>query len=257
MKLGEKIFILRKARGFSQEQLGLGLSTKSNGVSRQSVSDWESGKSEPKLDNIRALSELLNVSYDVLLDEEIDLNNKEYLNQVLNGTYEKKDAVLSATNFYINKKIFGIVPIVLCLLVIGISLAVSIPAFQKAQDLFKQALQRNGDNSVMGMSLNTRGNVWIAVSILGGVIAAIGIPLCVIYFFHTVKAKKPIGVLTNEELIIYPYWKRNTTTVVKLNEISEIKKSFFGNVTMKLANGETFTLVQPKNAKQIVSAIRS
>ena len=53
------------------------------GISRQSVSDWENGKSEPKLDNIRDLSSVLDVSFDALLDENIDLNNKDVLNSVL------------------------------------------------------------------------------------------------------------------------------------------------------------------------------
>ena len=253
MQLGEKIHILRKARGFSQEQLGLSLSTKSNGVSRQSVSDWESGKSEPKLDNIRALAELLDVSYDVLLDEEIDLNNKEYLNQVLNGTYEKKSSVLSATNYYINRKIFGVVPIILCLLVIGVSLGVLVPAYQNAQECFAQAAGRNGDASVMGMSLNTRGNVWVAVTIVGAVLAAIGVPLCVVYFFHTIKAKKPLGVLNEEELILYPSRKQNTTKTIKIKDICGVNKSFFGNIAVKLSNGETITLVQPKNPKHLMA----
>lgn len=257
MKLSEKIYILRKARGFSQEQLGLSLSTKTNGVSRQSVSDWESGKSEPKLDNIRALAELLNVSYDILLDEEVDLNNKEYLNQVLDGTYEKKDSVLSTSNYYINKKVFGIIPILLCLLVIGIALAVSIPAYQKAQECFVEAAAKNGDQSVMGMSLITRGNVWIAVTILGGVVAAIGVPLCIVYFFKTIRIKKPIGVLADKELIIYPSRKVNTTTIIKNSEISDVKKTSFGDIVVKLEDGKLVKIPQPKNSKVLISNIHN
>ena len=44
MKLSEKIRILRKARGLSQEELGFELNNASDfGVSRQSISDWENG----------------------------------------------------------------------------------------------------------------------------------------------------------------------------------------------------------------------
>ena len=76
MKLSDKIRIIRKARGLSQEALGDSLSRVSeNGISRQSVSDWENGKAEPKLDNIRDLAEVLNVSFDALLDENIDLDD--------------------------------------------------------------------------------------------------------------------------------------------------------------------------------------
>lgn len=84
MELSDKIRIIRKARGFSQEALGDSLSrTSKDGISRQSVSDWENGKSEPKLDNIRDLAHVLNVSFDALLDESIDLNDRHVLASVL------------------------------------------------------------------------------------------------------------------------------------------------------------------------------
>ncbi len=84
MKLSDKIRILRKARGFSQEGLGNALSrVNQNGISRQTISDWENGNCEPKLDNIRDLASVLNVSFDSLLDENIDLENADTLNAVL------------------------------------------------------------------------------------------------------------------------------------------------------------------------------
>ena len=85
MKLFDKIRILRKARGLSQEQLGYSLSrVNKDGISRQTVSDWENGKFEPKLDNIRDLAEVFNVSFDALLDEAVDLEDEQVLNAVLN-----------------------------------------------------------------------------------------------------------------------------------------------------------------------------
>ncbi len=90
MKLSDKIRILRKARGLSQEQLGYSLSrVNKDGISRQTVSDWENGKFEPKLENIRDLAEVLNVSFDALLDESIDLEDDKVLYAVLNG--QKKE----------------------------------------------------------------------------------------------------------------------------------------------------------------------
>lgn len=85
MKLFDKIRILRKARGLSQEQLGYSLSrVNKDGISRQTVSDWENGKFEPKLENIRDLAEVFDVSFDALLDESVDLENEEVLKEVLN-----------------------------------------------------------------------------------------------------------------------------------------------------------------------------
>ena len=91
MKLSDKIRILRKARGLSQEQLGYSLSrVNKDGISRQTVSDWENGKFEPKLENIRDLAEVLNVSFDALLDESVDLEDDKVLYAVLNKTGVKE-----------------------------------------------------------------------------------------------------------------------------------------------------------------------
>ena len=95
MKLFDKIRILRKARGLSQEQLGYSLSrVNKDGISRQTISDWENGKFEPKLDNIRDLAEVFNVSFDALLDEDVDLNDEQVLQAVLNQqSYKVKQEV--------------------------------------------------------------------------------------------------------------------------------------------------------------------
>ena len=96
MKLFEKIRILRKARGLSQEQLGYSLSrVNKDGVSRQTISDWENGNFEPKLDNIRDLAEVFDVSFDALLDESIDLNDEKVLEAVLNKKpFESKKEIV-------------------------------------------------------------------------------------------------------------------------------------------------------------------
>ena len=64
MTLGEKIFRLRTEHGLSQETFGEKL-----GVSRQSVSKWETDQSIPELDKIVAISGIFKVSTDYLLKE--------------------------------------------------------------------------------------------------------------------------------------------------------------------------------------------
>ncbi|MBD5457426.1 MAG: helix-turn-helix domain-containing protein [Lachnospiraceae bacterium] len=64
MTLGEKIYRLRSEKGLSQEAFGNML-----GVSRQSVSKWETDQSLPELEKIVAISELFGVSTDYLLKE--------------------------------------------------------------------------------------------------------------------------------------------------------------------------------------------
>ena len=65
MILAEKIMEERKKNGWSQEELADKL-----GVSRQSVSKWESAQSVPDLQRILEMSRLFNVSTDYLLKDE-------------------------------------------------------------------------------------------------------------------------------------------------------------------------------------------
>ena len=64
MILAEKIMSLRKRAGWSQEELASQL-----GVSRQSVSKWESALSIPDIAKITQLSELFGVTTDYLLKD--------------------------------------------------------------------------------------------------------------------------------------------------------------------------------------------
>lgn len=70
MTLGEKIYRLRSEKGLSQEAFGDSL-----GVSRQSVSKWETDQSQPEIEKIVAISELFGVSTDYLLKDGIDHGN--------------------------------------------------------------------------------------------------------------------------------------------------------------------------------------
>ena len=67
MLLSEKIMSLRKRNGWSQEDLAQQL-----GISRQSVSKWESMASMPDIQKIMAMSELFGISTDYLLKDELE-----------------------------------------------------------------------------------------------------------------------------------------------------------------------------------------
>lgn len=64
MEFSEKLINLRRREGMSQEQLADRL-----GVTRQSVSKWESGTAMPELVKLIALSELFGVSVDYLVKD--------------------------------------------------------------------------------------------------------------------------------------------------------------------------------------------
>lgn len=62
MSLGEKLLQLRKNSGLSQEEVAERL-----GVSRQTISKWETDQTVPELIKAKLLSELYNVTYDYLI----------------------------------------------------------------------------------------------------------------------------------------------------------------------------------------------
>lgn len=63
MTLGKQLIALRAARGWSQDELAARI-----GVSRQSVSKWETDTSTPDLDKLLVLSELFEISLDALVN---------------------------------------------------------------------------------------------------------------------------------------------------------------------------------------------
>ena len=67
MKFADKLILLRRQHGISQEELADRLN-----VSRQSVSKWESAQSMPELTKILQLAEMFHVSTDYLLKEDME-----------------------------------------------------------------------------------------------------------------------------------------------------------------------------------------
>lgn len=63
MELGQRIKTLRRSKGLSQENLA-----KQLGISRQAISKWEAGISQPDIDNIIQLCKTFEISADDLLE---------------------------------------------------------------------------------------------------------------------------------------------------------------------------------------------
>lgn len=67
--LSDNIRSYRKKNNLSQDELAEKI-----GVSRQSVSFWETGQTQPTLDNIISLSKIFNISSDELLGNTESIN---------------------------------------------------------------------------------------------------------------------------------------------------------------------------------------
>ena len=81
MTLGEKIYQLRKQKGYSQEELAEKLN-----ISRQSVSLWENNQTVPSIDCLIELSKLFGVTLDEICGNNIDDNDKKILEDSLSET---------------------------------------------------------------------------------------------------------------------------------------------------------------------------
>ena len=76
MTFGEKLFKLRKEKGFSQEALA-----EQVGTTRQAISKWENNQGFPETEKLLQLSNLFEISIDFLLKDEKssnDVNEKGY-----------------------------------------------------------------------------------------------------------------------------------------------------------------------------------
>ena len=86
MKFEEKLSILRKKNGLSQEDLADKL-----GVSRQAISRWELGSTLPDAPNLLKLSDLFSVSIDYLLHDEYQSENDVPIVREVQQTMEAKE----------------------------------------------------------------------------------------------------------------------------------------------------------------------
>lgn len=66
MEFNNKLYELRKKRGYSQEELANRLN-----VSRQTISKWEVGESAPDMEKLVAISDLFEVSLDELVKDKV------------------------------------------------------------------------------------------------------------------------------------------------------------------------------------------
>lgn len=97
MIFADKLIMLRKKNGWSQEELAEKLN-----VTRQSVSKWEGAQSIPDLDKMLGLSNIFGVTLDYLIKDEIE--ETECLEEEPNTTTARKVSMEEANAFLNVKK---------------------------------------------------------------------------------------------------------------------------------------------------------
>mgnify|MGYP002800731851 FL=1 len=90
MSLGNSIFQARKKCGLSQEAVAEKL-----GVSRQTVSKWETDETVPDIRQSKKMAVLYHVSLDELIDFDIDLKE---IQEAIDRTTEKVEEKINWTN---------------------------------------------------------------------------------------------------------------------------------------------------------------
>ena len=108
MTLGEKLSKLRKEYNYTQEQLADIL-----GVSRQSISKWESDIAYPETDKLIKMGKLFECSMDYLLKEDVTEKSGEQPSGLAEKVEELSRKVMTDKNKVKAKKILKIVGIVL------------------------------------------------------------------------------------------------------------------------------------------------
>lgn len=90
MNLGNSLFQARKKSGLSQEDVAEKL-----GVSRQTVSKWETNETVPDIRQSKKMSVLYNMSLDELIDFDIDIKE---IQEAIDNTSEEVEEKINWTN---------------------------------------------------------------------------------------------------------------------------------------------------------------
>lgn len=114
MEFNNKLYELRKQKGFSQEELASRLN-----VSRQTVSKWEVGESAPDMEKLIAISDLFEISLDELVKGETPKQSDVSEQVVKSELYSDiKEHVLTDNNKAKARKGLKIVGIVVAVIVL-------------------------------------------------------------------------------------------------------------------------------------------
>lgn len=169
--LGEKLHLLRKQAGYSQEELAYKVD-----VTRQTVSLWESNSLIPKADKLKMLCEIFNVSSDYLL---FDSATEQRSSDQIDDT-DKSDEEPKSDNTQTKKKTKNIVIKVAVSLSVLFSVCLIVLAC-----LMVSATHGGGYETVTAIRFDTNVLLWLIIII--SVIVVVSVALLVIAL---IKARK-------------------------------------------------------------------
>lgn len=104
MTIGEKIKEARKSAGLTQEQIAEKLM-----VTRQAITKWEADRGIPDIENLKAISNLLNVSIDYLVDNGQNMDSSVIRETIDLSKYDKNAKKQIVTEKYPDAEIWSLI----------------------------------------------------------------------------------------------------------------------------------------------------
>ena len=172
--LGEKLHLLRKQAGYSQEELAYKVD-----VTRQTVSLWESNSLIPKADKLKMLCEIFNVSSDYLLFDSVEPATEQRQSNQIDAP-DKTDGKPESDNIQSKKKVKNKVVIVAATL-----LALFLVCLIVLACLMVSATHDGGYETVTAIRFDPNVFLWLIIII--SVIVVVSVALLVIAL---IKARK-------------------------------------------------------------------
>lgn len=130
MKFNEKLMELRKKEGLSQEELGYKLN-----VTRQTISEWELGQTQPEIKELLEISKIFNINvYNLINESEIVCNTNPVIEDIQIGEESDKENK-------VKKILIGVIVVVIILMVA--KPLITIFLVNKATDFVTQVAENN------------------------------------------------------------------------------------------------------------------
>jgi len=156
MAFAEKLYLLRTEKKISQEKLAEKID-----VTRQTISNWELGRTQPNPEQLKMLSQILNVSIDELLENDLFINKS--INDDSN-VYKPTETIANVPK----RNIYKIISIGLLILSVLLSISLICTIFINNNNSHNEIAGSNNDDKYIVVYNPDNGEDLIAFTVYEG-----------------------------------------------------------------------------------------
>ena len=156
MTFAEKLYLLRTEKKISQEKLAEKID-----VTRQTISNWELGRTQPNPEQLKMLSQILNVSIDELLENDLFINKS--INDDSN-VYKPTETIANVPK----RNIYKIISIGLLILSVLLSISLICTIFINNNNSHNEIAGSNNDDKYIVVYNPDNGEDLIAFTVYEG-----------------------------------------------------------------------------------------